>query len=273
VQKGFLPPGFLALDLGEALGLPVREPNGLDLAPLNHPKHASALLGPDPSHPLVVIGANGGLDELWLPTGSLDARRRLARRIVEASEGQDYTAAVFVRDALGPLPGALPTSSIGLKGDARTPPPDVLIDFRSGPISGCAPGLYCAFDVADTELQQGQGMHGDFSRANTKNMMAAVGPDFRQGFVDTAPAGNADWAPTLAHVLGLTLDGPGALRGRVVSEALAGADGPAPRGEPRVTASTPGVGGFVTRLRQQVLDGRVYGDTAGAAGRVFTGEP
>ena len=60
VPHGFLPPGFLALDLGRALGLPVHEPTGLDLAPVNHPKHASAVLGADPLHPEVVIGANGG---------------------------------------------------------------------------------------------------------------------------------------------------------------------------------------------------------------------
>jgi hypothetical protein len=34
-------------------------------------------------------------------------------------------------------------------------------------------------EIADTGLQQGQGMHGSFSRADTFNNMAAIGPDFK----------------------------------------------------------------------------------------------
>ena len=37
----------------------------------------------------------------------------------------------------------------------------------------------CAVEIADTGLQQGQGMHGSFSRADTMNFMAAIGPDFK----------------------------------------------------------------------------------------------
>ena len=47
---------------------------------------------------------------------------------------------------------------------------------------------------------QGQGHHGSFSRADTANFMAAIGPAFKAGFDDTAPVSNADIAPTLAQI-------------------------------------------------------------------------
>ena len=57
----------------------------------------------------------------------------------------------------------------------------------------------CTVEIADTSLKTGQGMHGSFSRAETRNFMAAIGPDFKTRFADTAPISNADIAPTLAH--------------------------------------------------------------------------
>ena len=273
VPHGFLPPGFLALDLGRALGLAVHEPTGLDLAPLNHPKHASAVLGADPTHPEMVIGANGGSDALWLPQASPARRARLAREIAAALSVQDYTSAIFTADALGQVPGALPMSAIGLKGDARTPAPDLIVSFRSGVVPGCDRGPeLCAFEVADTELQQGQGIHGGFDRATTRNMMAAIGPDFRSRFRDPAPVGNADWAPTLAHILHLQVGGHGALGGRVMAEALReGAD--APGATPLRLSSTPAANGFVTTLQAQVASGHVYGDVAGPLGRAVGEKP
>ena len=274
VPHGFLPPGFLALDLGHALGMAVHEPTGLDLAPLNHPKHASAVLGSDPAHPEVVIGANGGSDTIWLPAATSPERRaRLARRIATALSVQDYTSAIFAADRLGAVPGALPLSAIGLKGEARTPEPDLIVSFRSGVISGCErrPEL-CAFEVADTDLQQGQGIHGGFDRATTRNMMAAIGPDFRARFRDPAPVGNADWAPTLAHVLHLEIGDRGALGGRVMAEALRGEAAP-PDTQPLRLRSPPAPNGFVTTLEGQVVSGRVYGDVAGAPGRAVGQTP
>jgi arylsulfatase A-like enzyme len=61
--------------------------------------------------------------------------------------------------------------------------------------------------------------------------MAAMGPDFKAGFADNAPTGNVDIAPTLAHILGLEMPSVGSLKGRVLTEALAG--GMAAKPEPR----------------------------------------
>ena len=48
-------------------------------------------------------------------------------------------------------------------------------------------------------------MHGSFSRADTLNFMAAIGPSFKTGFVDEAPVSNADIGKTIAHALELKL--------------------------------------------------------------------
>ncbi len=80
VPTGFLPPGFFAIDLAKALGMPLHNGNGLDveLSEGFHPRGAGAVLGPDPEHPLVIIASNGGMEDLWV-TGP--DRAALARRI------------------------------------------------------------------------------------------------------------------------------------------------------------------------------------------------
>ena len=263
--RGLLPPGFLAIDLSKVLHLPLFEPNGLDVALADgfHPRHASAVIGADPAHPDVVIGANGGSDLIWLPKAA--GARALARRIVQALSAEDYTGALFVNDDLGSIPGALPMSVVGLKGAARTPAPAIMISFRSFP-TGCANPELCTVEVADTELQQGQGIHGSFSRADTHNFMAAVGPDFKTRFVDPAPVSNADLAVTLAHILRLDLKAKGALVGRVLTEGFT--DGaPAATAVRRTMRSAPAANGFVTVLNQQQLGATPYFDAAGAPGR------
>lgn len=73
---------------------------------------------------------------------------------------------LFVDDALGAIPGTLPLSAINLKGSALTPIPAIVINFKSQ-ATGCKTPALCTAEVADTGLQQGQGMHGSFSRADT----------------------------------------------------------------------------------------------------------
>ena len=76
---------------------------------------------------------------------------------------------------------------------------------------GVSPVLMCAAEIADTSLETGQGMHGTFSRADTRNFQAAIGPDFKAHYADPAPISNADINPTLAHILGLTIAPKGGL--------------------------------------------------------------
>jgi hypothetical protein len=57
-------------------------------------------------------------------------------------------------------------SDIMLYGAAVTPTPAIVVSFRSSDTI-CGEPVRCAVEVADTSLQQGQGMHGSFSRADT----------------------------------------------------------------------------------------------------------
>jgi len=269
VKPGFMPPGFLAIDLAQALGLTLYDTAGfpIDVKAGFHPK-GGAMLGRDPQHPDVVIAPNGGANLIYLPGADPKA---MAAKVVEALTQHDYTGAIFVRDALGPLPGSLPTSAVNLAGAARTPAPDIAVSFKSFS-TGCADAELCGAEVADSDQQQGQGIHGSFGRQDTHNFMAAVGPDFRKGFLDPAPVSNADWAPTLAHILGLDMPAHGALTGRVMAEALADGGAP-PEARKIVLRSAPAANGFTTVLNAQEADGRRYFDAAGMPGRTIGLEP
>jgi len=182
--------------------------------------------------------------------------------------------ALFVNDELlksgnpKDFAGALPLSSVRLIGAATVPQPAIVVGFRSFAARGCKLGPeLCAVEIADTSLQTGQGMHGSPSRADTRNFMAAIGPDFKAHFADRMPVSNADIAPTLAHILGLDLGAAaGELTGRVAAEALLG--GKAAPVSRHVVLSPPAANGFQTVLNEQLVGPAVYFDAAGVPGRV-----
>ncbi len=241
VPAGFLPPGFLALDLANALELPLHDADanaapienpsacdqpsqapksGLPIKAL-HPRNGSGLIGRDAQHPDLVVTSGAGSGLIYLTS---DAGKAYGHAVVNFLLTQDYVGGLFVDDDLGRMPGTIPLSAVGLRGHARTQRPSIIVSFRSYS-SGCDQPLRCGVEVADTTLSQGQGMHGAFSRADTFNFMAAIGPDFRAHFVDPAPASNADVAPTIARILHLQAEQHG-LTGRVLSEALRGGKTP-----------------------------------------------
>jgi arylsulfatase A-like enzyme len=269
VKPGFLPQGFLDIDMSIGLKLKLHDANGVEVHPEqgSYPKHGS-LLGPDPAHPQIAIAPNGGTDLIYLP--GPDAKS-LAPKVVEFLTGQDYVGAIFVNDALGSIPGALPMSKVGLIGSARTPQPSIVVSFRSFS-TGCADPEMCGVEIADSGQQQGQGIHGSFGRQDTHNFMAAVGPDFKARFVDPAPVSNADWANTLAHILGLQLSSNGQAKGRVMAEALKDGGAP-PEARSIVLSSEPAANGFRTVLNAQEAAGVTYFDAAGAPGRTLGLKP
>ena len=146
----------------------------------------------------------------------------------------------------GSIAGTFDEAAIGLGNNARAP--DLIISFRelsdvtnsdlTGPThpattmgpegpeaqtNGSAtlvhpmPGVIYADANGFTS---GMGMHGAAGARELHNFGAAIGPDFRRGFIDTAPTGNADIAPTAAAILG---QAPVAgVTGRVLREALVG---------------------------------------------------
>ena len=279
VPTGWLPPGFLAIDLAHALRLPLFDPDSqidvggapryVPVDPTKHPSPVSrqhsltgnGLLGgtgnvQDHIDAKVIVTASGGTDLVYIA----DHDRAMARKVVEFLSSQDYVGALFVDPALGAIPGTLPLSAIALEGSSRMPRPSIVVGFKAFQLT---PGeLLSAVQVSDTPLQEGQGMHGGFGRDSTFNNMAAVGPDFKQGYNDPLPVSNADIAPTLAYVLGLQLPATGRLRGRVLSEALSGGPDPATPHHHGTISSKPTPSGRATVLECQDYQGRKYFDTA-----------
>jgi arylsulfatase A-like enzyme len=278
VPTGWLPPGFLAIDLAHALRLPLFDPDSqIDVGgapryePVDPTKHRTSgsrqhsltgngLLGgtgnvQDHIDAKVIVTASGGTDLVYVA----DHDRAMARKIVEFLSSQDYVGALFVDPVLGTIPGTLPLGAIALEGSTLMPRPSIVVGFKAFQLT---PGdLLSAVQVSDTPLQEGQGMHGGFGRDSTFNNMAAAGPDFKRGYDDPLPVSNADIAPTLAQVLGLQLPATGRLRGRVLSEALSGGPDAAAFHHGTVS-SRPTPSGRATVLECQEYQGRKYFDTA-----------
>ena len=262
--KDYLPMGFLAIDLAKALNLPLFDPNNKNAAVADniHPKAGNGVLGKDPTKPDVVIATNGGSDLIYIP----GKERKLTDRTVKALLEQDYVSGIFVDDELGRFPGTLLMSQLGLKGKAVTPTPSIVVNFRSWS-SGCAEPTNCSVQIADTVLRQGQGMHGSFSRGDTLNFTAAIGPDFKSGYVDALPVSNADVGATAAKIMGLTQKSNGTLVGRVMTEAMP--NGATPQAYAGTVKSKPAANGLRTVLNFQRVGTQRYFDTAGFPGRTL----
>jgi hypothetical protein len=260
--KDFLPMGFVAIDLAKALDLPLFDPNDKNarVADNTHPKAGNGLLGKDPDKPDLVVADNGGSDLIYLPNKD----KKLAARTIKALLEQDYVSGLFVDDKLGRFPGTLEMSQLGLKGKAVTPTPSIVVNFRSY-TTGCEEPTNCSVEVADTVLRQGQGMHGSFGRGDTLNFTAAIGPDFKAGYVDPLPVSNADVGMTIAQLMGLRTAAAGGLTGRVISEALP--NGIIPKAADATITSKPAANGLRTIVKYQRVLSQRYFDAAGFPGR------
>ncbi|HEY0219659.1 MAG TPA: alkaline phosphatase family protein, partial [Afipia sp.] len=113
----------------------------------------------------------------------------------------------------------------------------------------------------------GQGMHGNFSRADTMNFMAAIGPDFKSGYVNALPVSNADIGMTITQIMGLKPTQIGGLTGRVISEALP--NGITPKSNAGRIVSKPSEDGLRTVVQFQQVLGQRYFDAAGFPGRTL----
>ena len=284
VNSGFLPPGFLAIDLAHALALPLFDPDQtinkdgsvsykpvdpeLSSGPGNQvaqrPAKGDGLIGGSgkiPTDAKVVVAANGGSDLIYVTEKDTD----LVRKIAQFLTTQDYISGIFSDPADGEIAGTLKLDDVGLKGATQLPVPALVVNFRSFATDPANPNM-SAVTICDTGLQQGQGMHGSFNRADTFNYMMATGPDFKKGFVDNMPVSNADLAWTFAQVLKLQIPHNGNLLGRAANEALANG----PRSVPvnsKTLESKPAANGQKTILRYQQVGGTRYFDAAGFPGR------
>ena len=265
-----LPQGFVAMDIAREFDLPAVDPDAGNspIRPVagSFSKRGHALIGENADKPEIVVVANGGSDLLYLPTAN---RKKLAPRLVKFLLTQDYVSGLFVADELGKIPGTLPLSAINLVGDSHTTRPAMLINFKSFG-TGCANPVHCAAEVADSSSTQGQGMHGSFSRADTHNFMAAIGPSFKAGHVNKAPSSNADVSMTIAKILGLDMKRSGKLTGRVLTEAMVGGVDVA---FTRKVITGPPAGGLATTMIVQEAQGVRYLEAGGFPGRTVGLDP
>src|SRR4029077_6631352 len=129
VNTGFLPVGFLAIDLAHELGLPLFDPDSQIDGPegknifaavkpgavphlpnvLQHPIAGNGLIGgtgriANETDANVVVAAKGGSDLIYLPAHDPD----LVKKIVAFLARQDYVGGLFVNDEYKNVPGALP---------------------------------------------------------------------------------------------------------------------------------------------------------------------
>ncbi|HEV7966868.1 MAG TPA: alkaline phosphatase family protein [Candidatus Acidoferrales bacterium] len=281
VNTGFLPVGFLAIDLAHELGLPLFDPDSQIDGPggqkifepvdpssareipnvRQHPVGGNGLLGgtgriASQTDAKIIVAANGGSDLIYLPAYDPE----LVKRTVAFLARQDYVGGLFVNDEYKNVPGALPSSAIRLIGSSLTPSPTIAVTFKTFSTDPKQP-IMTGVQITDYVLQQGQGMHGSFGRANTLNFMAAIGPDFKKEYLDQAPISNADIAPTFAQILGFEIAGKGEFKGRVLREALI--DGPPSVSfERRTVNSQSAADGKTTILMYQQLAKQVYFDQA-----------
>ncbi|MGH7917474.1 MAG: alkaline phosphatase family protein [Candidatus Binataceae bacterium] len=221
----------------------------------------------------VVISRDGGADLLYLSRARFKTRGQrhdLSQRIVNYAEAQPWCGPIFAKadDNHNPIAGTFSQRALGLYNPARSP--DLILSFRAFPnqsnrgltgphnpgvtlggphASRHGPNQSSALvhpvegviysDSADlTDPHQGfttgMGMHGAAGGRDLHNFCAAYGPDFRRGFVDPDPSGNADIAPTIAALM--REPAMSGVTGRILREALA--DGGATHGTPRPLTMT-----------------------------------
>ena len=158
----------------------------------------------------VTVAPNGGA-VLFYVTGNIPgASDRLAEWLMR----QPWCGPLLASSAAEEIEGSLPASLVGLEGPRG---PALTLSFAWDSrvnASGYAGHAY------STSLGPGQGQHGSMSPHETRNVMFARGPSFRQSAVVEAPTGNTDIAPTILRLLGLP--GGEAMAGRVLMETLRG---------------------------------------------------
>jgi predicted AlkP superfamily pyrophosphatase or phosphodiesterase len=242
---------------------------------------------------------------------SEEAERATLARIVDFAEAQDWCGPIFSKKAapqnsatnrenrLGWIPGTFAQQLLGLYNSRRSP--DLIISFReiseldnralTGPTNP-------AFNVGSSgqmarknaslplirpisgvvysdsrSLSTGQGMHGAAGVRELHNFCAAVGPDFRRHFVDSAPTGNADVAPSIRKIFNLGT--PAGASGRILQEALSRGERRAGSARQETLTSYLVLQGqeVITRLNLSHLEGRDYLDDSSVSRTTLNGSP
>ncbi len=161
----------------------------------------------------VTVAPNGG-SALFYTSETKGRPGSTVDRLVEWLTARPWCGALVASDTAGTIEGTLPASLIGLEGPRA---PCLTMSFRWDSTPNDA-GL--AGHAPSTSLAPGLGQHGSMSPHETRNVLFAKGPAFKQSAAVASPTGNVDLAPTILHLLGLP--GGEAMHGRILHEALLG---------------------------------------------------
>ncbi len=156
----------------------------------------------------VIVAANGGSTYFYVPSHD----QKLITKLVRFCQSRQEFGAIFVDRRYGNIPGSLPLAQVKIQNDQQRNP-DVIVSSNYN-----AEARIMGFNGTEfNSAGSSRGMHGSFSPVDVHNTLIAYGPDFKRNFVDSLPSGNVDVAPTVAHLLGLSLPNTD---GRVLKEAL-----------------------------------------------------
>jgi arylsulfatase A-like enzyme len=192
----------------------------------------------------VTVAANGGAALFYMRDSDPGALEQLTGWLV----AQPWTGALVAGRPEGAALGLLPGHLLGVAGPRA---PDVVLSFRWDS-TGTANGFAGRVDSA--EGAPGLGTHGSGSPHELRCVLVAHGPSFRHGAVSELPSGNADIAPTVLRLLGVTTEAP--LDGRPLVEALRSAADPAPEASTRhqyEAVCRTGAAGLVHRAVVEVV--------------------
>ena len=195
------------------------------------------------------MAANGGA-VLFYATDNIPGS---SEQLAEWLTRQAWCGPLLASDAAGPIEGTLPARLAGLDGP-RAPALAMSFAWNSAVnANGYAGHAY------STSLGPGQGQHGSMSPHETRNVMFARGPSFRQSAVIDTPTGNVDVAPTILRLLGLP--GGESMAGRVLAEALEGSpDGIEWQKETHRAARDTPAGRYSQTIQVSLVDSAVYLD-------------
>ena len=128
--------------------------------------------------------------------------KELAPKVVKALLAQDYTSGIFVDDDLGPIPGTLPLSTVGLKGGARTPTP---VDRGELPLRDdrLRPAAVLHRHRHGRHAAAGPGPSRQLQPRRYGELHGGDRPRLQDRLLNAAPVSNADIAPTLAQAIGV----------------------------------------------------------------------
>lgn len=242
---------------------------------------------------------------------SEEAKRARLARIVDFAEAQEWCGPIFSKkpapqgsatnrqNRLGWIPGTFAQEALGLYNARRSP--DLIISFKEIPdldnrgLTGPANPAFVIGAAGQTvrknaslplirpvpgavysdsqSLSTGQGMHGAAGAHELEAFCAANGPDFRRHFIDPAPSGNTDVAPTIRRIFRLSV--PAKATGRVLREALNPAERAIGSSTEQVLTSYLVLQGqeVVTKLRLTQYERRDYLDDSSITRAPLNGSP